>query len=143
MRVTIPGRSTRKSKSSPDCLFEGDKQWHTPSGAIPRRTVRCAFRWLIANTNVDLESLAMGGPILLPEEYVPVCPPKIQKPCYEPGVWVNYGFDDPDAVRATKLMKTPQTQLQITPLVTGTFHLKDVQLQWLAEIVAPPTVAQR
>jgi len=127
-------------------VLDGTVDWHTPNddSKRPWRQVRCELQWLIANANLDLESLAIGGPIVLnADSYEPVCPATSGRPCYEPWIYVNFGWNSPVELRTTEWMKTPRGQLQMTPLVTGSFHLQDVQLSWLLDTVfAEPTSTQ-
>src|SRR5262249_34339993 len=127
-------------------MLDGTIDWRTPNDDSKRRwnQVRCEMQWLIANASLNLESLAIGGPISWnADSYSPVCPPRVQKLCYEPWIYVNFGWNSPIEVRTTEWMKTPQGQLKMTPLVTGSFHLKDVQLSWLVENPAVPAKVAR
>src|SRR5262249_23547088 len=131
---------------SASIMLDGTIDWRIPNddSKRPWRPVGCELQWLIANVNLDLKSLAFGGPISLStDSYVPVCPPRGRKLCYEPWIYVNFGWNSPIEVRTTEWMKTPQGQLKMTHLVTGTFHLKDVQLSWLMENPAAPAKAAR
>jgi hypothetical protein len=125
-------------------MIDGIIDWHTPNDDFKRpwKEYNCAAHWLMANANLDRERLAIGGPIKFEDEPSPFCPSQSKAPC-QPWVYVNYGFDDPMAVRATKLMKIPQDQLHMTALVTNNFHLNEVQLAWLLENNPPTAVAQR
>lgn len=124
-------------------MIDGTIDWHTPNDDFKRpwKEYNCAAHWLMANANLDRERLAIGGPIKFEDEPSPFCPSQSERSC-APWVYVNYGFDDPMAVRATKLMKTPQDQLHVTALVTNNFHLNEVQLLWLLENDLPKAVAQ-
>lgn len=126
-------------------MIDGTIDWHTPNDDFKRPSAEfnCAAQWLMASANLDPERLAIGGPIKF-ENAIPFGPfcSSQKHPC-DPWVYVNYGFDDPMAVRATKLMKTPESQLHITPLVTNNFHLKEVELAWLLESASPPALAHR
>jgi hypothetical protein len=124
-------------------MIDGSIDWHTPNDDFKRpwTEFNCAAQWLMANANLDPERLAIGGPIKFGQE-LPFCPSETERTC-DPWIYVNYGFDDPRAVRATELMKTPQSQLHITSLVTGSFRLKDVQLAWLLDSAPPAALTQR
>ncbi len=122
-------------------MLDGTIDWHTPNDDFKRpwAEFNCAAKWLMANVNLDPERLAVGGPIKFGHE-LPFCPSESERTC-DPWIYVNYGFDDPMAVRATKLMKTPQSQLEMTHLVTYHFHLKDVEVAWLSETATPAPLA--
>lgn len=124
-------------------MIDGTIDWRTPNDDFkrPEEEFNCAARWLMANANLDPERLGIGGPIKF-ENAASFCPAQSTRTC-DPWIWVNYGWDDPMAVRATELMKTPQSQLHIAPLVTSNFHLKEVQLEWLLETAPPAALAKR
>ncbi|HYM78413.1 MAG TPA: hypothetical protein VE377_20735 [Candidatus Dormibacteraeota bacterium] len=124
-------------------MLDGTIDWHTPNDDFKRpwAEFNCAAKWLMASANLDPERLAIGGPIQFGHE-LPFCPSETERTC-DPWIYVNYGWDDPMAIRATKLMKTPHSQLHVTNMVTGGFHLKDVELAWLLEEAGPAAVAQR
>ena len=128
-------------------MLDGTIDWHTPNDDAKRPVteVNCAAQWLMANANLDLDRLAMGGPIKLedPSERLPFCPEPDRQPCGQPWVYVGFGWANPIEIDVTELMKTPQGQLQVTRLLTDTFHLKEVQLEWLLENVLPKALAQR
>jgi len=124
-------------------MIDGTIDWHTPNDDFKRpwKEYNCAAQWLMANANLDRERLAIGGPIKFENEPSPFCPSQSKDPC-QPWIYVNYGFDDPNAIRATKLMKTPQSQLHITAGLTSDFHLNEVQLAWLLESATPAAPTQ-
>jgi hypothetical protein len=124
-------------------MIDGTIDWGIPNDDFkrPEAQFNCAARWLMANANLDPERLGIGGPIKF-ENAASFCPAQSTRTC-DPWIWVNYGWNDPMAVRATALMKTPQSQLHITPLVTSNFHLKEVQLEWLLETAPPAAPAKR
>ena len=124
-------------------MIDGTIDWRTPNDDFkrPEAEFNCAARWLMANANLDPERLGIGGPIKF-ENAASFCPAQSKRTC-DPWIWVNYGWDDPMAVRATKLMKTPKDQLHMTAFVTNNFHLNEVQLAWLLENDPPTAVAQR
>jgi len=123
-------------------MLDGTIDWRTANDDSKRPWVEfnCAAQWLMASANLDPERLAIGGPIKFGHES-PFCPSEGKRPC-DPWIYVNYGWNEPNSVRATELMKTPQSQLQITHLVTESFHLNDVPLAWLSENASPPALAQ-
>lgn len=122
-------------------MLDGTVDWHTPNDEYKRpwNEFNCAARWLLANANLDRERLAIGGPIQFEDQpfYPSGSNPDASSQAW---VYVDYGWNDPMAVRATKLMKTPQDQLHMTHLVTHHFHLKEVELAWLME---SPSIAKR
>lgn len=124
-------------------VIDGTIDWHTPNDDFkrPRKEFNCAAKWLAANVSLDPERLALGGPIKFGGEPID-CPEDGPVLC-EAWIYVNYGWNEPMAVRATKLMKTVHGQLEITRLVTGSFHLKDVEPAWLLENAPPATQAGR
>lgn len=122
-------------------MLDGTVDWHTPNDDYKRSwsEFNCAAQWLMANANLDRERLAIGGPIQFEDQpfYSKGSNPDASSQAW---IYVNYGWNDAMAVRATKLMKTPQDQLQMAHLVTLHFHLKEVELAWLSE---SPAVAKR
>ena len=124
-------------------MLDGTIDWHAPNDDFKRPWVEfnCAAKWLMATANLDPERLAIGGPIQFGHE-LPFCPSETERKC-DTGIYVNYGWNEPMEVRTTEWMKTPQGQLKMTPLVTGSFHLKDVQLSWLMDNASPRALAQR
>ena len=125
-------------------MIDSAIDWRTPNDDSKRQwtEVACAAQWLMANANLDLDRLAIGGPIKLKGD--PFCPLGLgTQPCGQSWIYINFGWASPIEIHVTELMKTPQGQLWVTPVLTDSFHLKEVQLEWLLEHVSPSTLARR
>jgi len=124
-------------------MLEGTVAWQSPNDDSKRAwgEFNCAAQWLKANANLDPERLAIGGPIRV--EGLPFCSTETDTKCGQPLLLLNYGWNDADGIRATKLMKTPQDQLQAAELLTSQFHLREVELSWLLSPASTGALAQR
>lgn len=112
-------------------MLDGTIDWHTPNDDAKRpwTEVACAAQWLMANANLDLDRVAIGGPIQSGGD--PFCPLGLgTQPCGQSVFYINFGWTGPNEAHYTDLMKTPQGQLQMTRVPEG-FRLKPVQLEWL------------
>lgn len=127
-------------------MLDGTIDWHTPNddSKRPMSELACAANWLLANAKLDLDRLAIGGPLrvggLIKDE--PFCPVPDKQPCGNPWFYINFGWASPREILYTEKMKTPQGQLWMTRLPKD-FYLKDVKLEWLTESVLPSQAARR
>jgi len=114
-------------------MLDGTIDWRTPNDDSnrPWEDVSCAAQWLMANVKLDLQRLAIAGPIALKGD--PFCPILGEQPCGYDWFHFNFGYTENNSYPDfTTLMKTPQGQLPLTVLPKG-FRLRQVKLQWLMD----------
>jgi hypothetical protein len=132
-------------------MLDGTIDWHTPNNDAkrPMPELACASQWLAANANLDLDRLALGGPIRTNEPIEmgdePFCHMPGKQPCGHAGWEINFGWADPNEIHYTEMMKTPQGQFRYLRNFNflKAIGLQDVKLEWLMEGVLPRQVAQR
>jgi hypothetical protein len=131
-------------------MVDGTIPWPMPNDDAkrPMAELACAADWLLANANLDVHRLAIGGPIKtdgpIRIEDAPFCPGSDKQPCANPVWYINFGWAGPHEIRYTEMMKTPQGQLRylLIPNFPKALGLKEVRLEWLMESVLPGQMVQ-
>jgi hypothetical protein len=120
-------------------MLDGTIAWLSPNDESKRpwTEVACAAQWLMANVKLDMDRLAIGGPIDFADHsgisHDPFCPLGLGKnPCGLAWFYINFGWVGQHEAHYTELMKTPRGQLWMTKLPED-FHLRPVQLEWLMD----------
>jgi hypothetical protein len=132
-------------------MLDGTIDWHTPNNDAkrPMPELACASQWLAANANLDLDRLAIGGPIRTDKPIEigdePFCRVPGKPPCGQAGWEINFGWAGPNETHYTEMMKTPQGQFRYLRNFNflKAIGLQDVKLEWLMEGVLPRQVAER